>query len=817
MSGGGFRASLFHLGVVRFLRDIESVDPSSKALSGITHITSVSGGSVIAAHLALNWEKYNGTSEDFDAASAELVRYIKRDVRGRILRKVPLYFPAYWLSVLMRRLHLIDDHVEWRWARVSTSDLLERDYSYNLYRKRILADLPAVPELYLLATDTGSGDQIAFTRNGLIHNGIEYSVLAIPLARAVAASSAFPGMFMAVSCRPPGATHEFRLLDGGVYDNLGVRKFDELLKKDEFTEVIVSDASLRFKTTSRRSFLEPITTPLRAADILFRRVYSFDRESAARTGENTKSKFTFLSLQDTAGQGYKQFPYPLLKEHQAHLQAVRTDLDKFSDLEIAALVRHGYTVAAARLTEYASLLPLLEDSAVRWNPVPKTKCKFAAEIISGETNEYAAKISKKLEKSAVRKLRFASPFDPSTYATVVGLCILTVGVTSLSFLAGLIFGQPPMPSPPTALWSDPIAKARAGYEQILRARERSSDAQSGFLALPPGKSEASPETWTTSQASYALTRAGYVQADNATFFVGAIRSRFDSLSGGRSTDFDGKSGCWYTRPSQHQLQAEPALWTLAAAAALYKSPYIGDVDRSSLATEIERTIGCLHSNKFYERNDQTGQVAFNVLARQTEPGSHSAYSTSLALLALVEMKKANLRWRDQKGAVDLEADVMIDGIAGWLEATYSAEMHGWRSVEEDSSSPRDEAANMQILAVLLDVYAMRGSIPPAMEERVRDHVFGLEEKYPADSSARVFLDTWSGKDRIASEVSIGFLWRPWAIRLCRTWYSMPDRTDKEKSRVNPILNRLTSDLSDVQDVDSNDYTFHSAEMLIATS
>ena len=44
LSGGGFRASLYHLGLLRFLRD-------AGLLSQVTHITSVSGGSIMAAHL----------------------------------------------------------------------------------------------------------------------------------------------------------------------------------------------------------------------------------------------------------------------------------------------------------------------------------------------------------------------------------------------------------------------------------------------------------------------------------------------------------------------------------------------------------------------------------------------------------------------------------------------------------------------------------------------------------------------------------------------------------------------------------------------
>jgi hypothetical protein len=62
LSGGGFRASLYHLGLVRFLRD-------AGILSRVTHITSVSGGSVLAAHLVLNWDRYNGSQGEFDAAA----------------------------------------------------------------------------------------------------------------------------------------------------------------------------------------------------------------------------------------------------------------------------------------------------------------------------------------------------------------------------------------------------------------------------------------------------------------------------------------------------------------------------------------------------------------------------------------------------------------------------------------------------------------------------------------------------------------------------------------------------------------------------
>jgi predicted acylesterase/phospholipase RssA len=86
LSGGGFRASLYHLGLLRFLRD-------SDILSQVTHITSVSGGSIIAAHLMLNWDRYNGSPEDFDAGASEFLSFVDLDIRNRILRRFPLILP----------------------------------------------------------------------------------------------------------------------------------------------------------------------------------------------------------------------------------------------------------------------------------------------------------------------------------------------------------------------------------------------------------------------------------------------------------------------------------------------------------------------------------------------------------------------------------------------------------------------------------------------------------------------------------------------------------------------------------------------------
>src|SRR5437763_13783094 len=89
LSGAGFRASLYHLGLVRFLRD-------AGILPKVTHITAVSGGSITAAHLVLNWDRYNGSPNDFDGAAADFLNFVRRDVRNRITRRFALNLPLRW-------------------------------------------------------------------------------------------------------------------------------------------------------------------------------------------------------------------------------------------------------------------------------------------------------------------------------------------------------------------------------------------------------------------------------------------------------------------------------------------------------------------------------------------------------------------------------------------------------------------------------------------------------------------------------------------------------------------------------------------------
>ena len=223
LSGGGFRAVLYHLGLVRFLRDAE-------ILRRVTHVSAVSGGSIIAAHLVLNWDRYNGSANEFDAAASELLSFVRLDVRNRIVRRIPFCVPALW----SRRLLGLSKR------QLTPTGLLEYHYKKYLYGDTSLFELPERPALHMLATNLSEGCLCSFNRNGLLmmHRQSEHAVeierihvglATVPMA--VTASSAFPGFFppLELTGADVGANNgEFgrqSYTDGGVFDNLGVRMF----------------------------------------------------------------------------------------------------------------------------------------------------------------------------------------------------------------------------------------------------------------------------------------------------------------------------------------------------------------------------------------------------------------------------------------------------------------------------------------------------------------------------------------------------------------------------------------------------------------
>jgi predicted acylesterase/phospholipase RssA len=362
LSGGGFRATLYHLGLVRFLRD-------SGILPQVTHITSVSGGSIMAAHLALNWRQYNGSSNEFDQAAAQLLAFVRLDVRNRILRRFPLGLLLRW----PRRL------LGWSNRQLTRTGWLENQYEKLLYGDKSLFELPEWPQLHILTTNLSEGCLCSFNRDGLWMmkqkaSRSEIDRLRVGLATvamAVTASSAFPGFFppLELTSRDVGARGgEFgrqAYTDGGVFDNLGVRMFrwlTPLLEGERALDgVLVSDVGKRIEVQAeQRGGL--IRAAMRSSDILMDRVWQLE-------SENFQDSFGFVFARITDVVGPHEDATALHPEVQRQAANIRTDLDAFSPLEISTLIRHGYCIGRKACRSRADLFGTSLPDDPPWDPV----------------------------------------------------------------------------------------------------------------------------------------------------------------------------------------------------------------------------------------------------------------------------------------------------------------------------------------------------------------------------------------------------------------------------------------------------------------
>jgi NTE family protein len=235
LSGGGYRAMLFHVGSLWRLSQLGY-------LRKLDRISSVSGGSITAGVLAHRWSQLafdaNGIAQRFDAA---VVGPIRR------LAGITIDEPAIVRGTLLPG---------------SVADRVVKSYQRELFGDATLQSLPDDPRFVLNATNLQSGVLWRFSKPYMW----DYRVgkIAKPtekLATAVAASSAFPPFLSPLRLKldpadfvPNTGTdlHQASymsqpvLSDGGVYDNLGL---ETAWKR--YQTILVSDGGGHFEAQAR--------------------------------------------------------------------------------------------------------------------------------------------------------------------------------------------------------------------------------------------------------------------------------------------------------------------------------------------------------------------------------------------------------------------------------------------------------------------------------------------------------------------------------------------------------------------------------------
>ena len=241
-----------------------------------------------------------------------------------------------------------------------------------------------------------------------VHTGLA----TVPMA--VTASSAFPGFFppLELTGADVGASvGEFgrqTYTDGGVFDNLGVRMFHFLeqlqqLNPDGLSGVLVSDVGKRIEVKSNRRAGGMIRTTLRASDILMDRVWQLESEKF-----RDSSGFVFAPITEVVEP--HEDPTALHVEIQRLLPKIRTDLDRFSPLEISTLIRHGYCVGRKACRAHPELFGADLPLNAPWNPIPEARAASAAgstpPAASGIPREPAqvTQEARALQSSALRRI-----------------------------------------------------------------------------------------------------------------------------------------------------------------------------------------------------------------------------------------------------------------------------------------------------------------------------------------------------------------------------------------------------------------------------
>lgn len=253
LSGGGARAASFHLGVLQGLRDMPGRDghPLSEH---IAFITSVSGGSVLAAYYGLNGDAGLDT---FDAA------YLGREWRVRGPSS------PFGIAGALR-------------GGMNGPQQLRTWLSENVYGDATMGDMRAGPRVILNAADLYNATPFAFTQ--FFFDGLCSDVRQVRVADAVAASMAVPVAFRPVvmesygaRCAGPPAwtarvladrnagenvhqtAHAFQnyrgdtaaqqrfvhLVDGGVADNLGMLSLQVMRAGDDAPSPLTAREALQ--------------------------------------------------------------------------------------------------------------------------------------------------------------------------------------------------------------------------------------------------------------------------------------------------------------------------------------------------------------------------------------------------------------------------------------------------------------------------------------------------------------------------------------------------------------------------------------------
>jgi NTE family protein len=342
LSGGGYRAMLFHTGALLRLNELG-------LLKKLNRVASVSGGSITAGVLALNWKRLQ-----FDAAG--------RASNLRDLLVVPVQNLA---DQTIDRGSILSGVL----LPGSVSDRIIAHYREILFGKATLQDLPddsEGPRFIITATNVQSGVLVRMSRPyladyrvGLIRHP------KISLAAAVAASSAFPPVLSPaeIDVDPKDFVKDARcdlqkepytdtmvLSDGGVYDNLGM---EPVWKR--YKTILVSDGGGQMQPEPEPAG-DWARHSMRILEIVDNQVRSLRKRHLIQSYIDKDRSGTYWGIRTNIAN--YQVTEPLPAPHNATLELANTAtrLKRLPEDRQQLLMNWGYAVCDAAIRKHAASL-----------------------------------------------------------------------------------------------------------------------------------------------------------------------------------------------------------------------------------------------------------------------------------------------------------------------------------------------------------------------------------------------------------------------------------------------------------------------------
>ena len=336
LSGGGYRAMVFHAGVLQRLDE-------AGVLSRLDFVSSVSGGSITAGILARAWKQLrfeDGRATNLDELVVDRVREMARrdldvgSVLGGLLR-----------------------------PRRTISEQVAAAYARHLFGDATLQDLPDEPRFVFCATNLQTASLLRFSKKYVADYQLGLARrLPLELAAVVGASSAFPPYLSPVTLRipadawdpeypkklPEGVRDPLVLSDGGVYDNLGL---EPVIKR--CSEVLVSDGGghVGHPPTIHRDWARHLR---RVTGVVDHQVRNLRKRMLVAGYAQKDFTGAYWSIRSDPARYPVPDPVPFPAERARQLAAIPTRLAKLEQDDVEDLIRWGTAICDTALRSWVT-------------------------------------------------------------------------------------------------------------------------------------------------------------------------------------------------------------------------------------------------------------------------------------------------------------------------------------------------------------------------------------------------------------------------------------------------------------------------------